>query len=63
MSDTPPDKELHDDRRLPVGVDIETPLGHLRMILDRHVPPGGGDVKIPADPSEWCKRSRCLSPR
>lgn len=30
-----------DDRRLPVGVDIETPIGHLRMILDRHVAPGG----------------------
>lgn len=28
-----------DERRLPVGVDIATPIGSLRMILDRHVPP------------------------
>lgn len=28
-----------DDRRLPVGVELETPIGHLRMLLDRHVPP------------------------
>lgn len=28
-----------DERRLPVGVSIETPIGHIRMILDRHVPP------------------------
>ncbi|MCB9508369.1 MAG: DUF3108 domain-containing protein [Myxococcales bacterium] len=29
-----------DDRRLPVGVDIETPIGHVRMLLDRWVAPG-----------------------
>jgi hypothetical protein len=28
-----------DDRRIPVGVEIETPIGHLRMIIDRHVEP------------------------
>lgn len=28
-----------DDRRIPVGVDIETPIGHVRMLIDRHVPP------------------------
>ncbi len=28
-----------DDRRIPVGVDVETPIGHLRMIIDRHVAP------------------------
>jgi hypothetical protein len=31
-----------DDRRIPVGVDIETPIGHLRMIIDRHVVPDQG---------------------
>lgn len=30
-----------DDRRIPVGVDVETPIGHLRMVIDRHVPPSG----------------------
>ncbi len=28
-----------DERRLPVGVEIESPIGHLRMILDRWEPP------------------------
>ncbi len=28
-----------DERRLPVGVDIETPIGSVRMLLDRHTPP------------------------
>lgn len=30
-----------DDRRIPIGVDLETPIGHLRMVIDRHVPPPG----------------------
>ncbi len=38
-----------DERQLPVGTEIETPIGHLRVILDTWAPPGSvADAAAPA---------------